>query len=366
MTYPLRSQYHAFRKSLSGAIDSLWPRADFDDILEPIIENRLSKPVLPVPSGMSEEAQIWLKDWNSQQDMEALLQTRRPCTVDPKLGLLFADGKAVWNSSDKPDRERNPRYLGHLGRANRRLGSAILLHHLHGDNYFHFVVRVLSKLSMLDSAGIDKDVPFLINEICTRAPVFQDALRMGLFGDRELIVQPPREIIQVDRAYLPRPAVYQKKTLQWVADRLRGDIQPTNDQPIFAVRTGNAANGRTFRNQDEVSALATRLGYRVQDPALLSFREQISLFSGAPVIAGAHGAALTNIIYRAGTRTSILELFSPSMGGPHYYLLSKALGFSYESVLTKQPVGRGFKASTVVDIDQLKQSLTSATANNHK
>jgi len=306
---------------------------------------------------MSTEARLWLENWNDQPEQETLYETNAACTVDPKFGLLFNRGKVIWGTSDKPDRERNPRFFIHLGRSTQKLPSAILLHHLHGDNYFHFINRIMSKLYVVEIAGLDKEVPLLINQKAAETPFFRQAQDLGVFEGRQVIVQGNKEVIEVGKAFVPRPADYQRHTIEWVAKQFTNKIAPKRGSAVFAQRQDNAANGRVYRNQDEVSQLAKKFGFKVLDPGTLSLKEQIETFFGAPAVVGAHGAALTNIVYRAEQKGHLLELFSPSMGSPHYYMISQALGFHYEAALTKDPIGRAFTASTIVDINDLQERL---------
>lgn len=357
MSYPFRARYHQARKALQGTIDTCWPSARFNDHLTSIYHKPFDKEILPIPENMSTEARLWLENWNDKPEQETLYETNALCTVDPKFGLLFSKGKVIWSTSDKPDRERNPRFFNHLGRCNCKLPAAILLHHLHGDNYFHFINRIMSKLYVVEIEGLDKEIPLLINQKAAETPFFRQAQNLGVFEGRQIIIQGNKEIIEVGKAFVPRPADYQRHTIEWVAKQFTSKIERKQGSPIFALRQNNAANGRVYRNQDEVSRLATQLGFNVLDPGTLSLKEQIETFYGAPAVVGAHGAALTNIVYRAEQNGHLLELFSPSMGSPHYYMISDALGFDYEATLTMDPIGRAFTASTTVDMHDLKGRL---------
>ncbi|WP_289036526.1 glycosyltransferase family 61 protein [uncultured Roseibium sp.] len=355
MSYPLRDEFHKARKAVGRTLDGLWPRANFADVTTALTDQQHAPVRDAGPEFLPVQAREFLEHWSTVSDREAILRVDRPCTVDPKMGILFSNGRVMWGSSDIPDRERNPRFFSHLTKAKRRLPAAILLHHFHGDNYFHFFLYVLSKAAVAERHGLPVEIPVLVSEKTANTRFFQQAMDLGVFGERQVLIQGRKETIAVEQAYVIRAFFCHKPYFDWVCDQLDVPAPSGSDRRIFVLRGQNAANGRAFRNQDEVNALAESFSFDLVDPSNLSLKEQIDLFSQASVIAGAHGAALTNILFRRRPPCHIIELFSPTMGSPHYYMLAKELGFVYESLMTLNPQGRAFTASTEVDLDGLKR-----------
>lgn len=357
MNYPIRDQYHRVRKSLLRTRDSLLPAQASSEILKPVIERRSTPFSFEIDAPMPDQALEWAADRKGICETEGLYQALAPCTADPRIGVLFHNGRVVWGTSDLPERERSPLFLPHRKTPDRTLPQAILLHHVYGDNYFHFFMYIMNKVWLVEQQGLPKTVPFLVNEISANTPFFRQAQEMGAFFGREVVVQKRREIIRIDKAYLSLPYFCRADTMTWIADVFRDAAPQNTGKPVFTLRAGNAANGRMFRNQDEVSMLAERAGFELIDPATLSLKEQADRFTQAPIIAGAHGAALTNMIFRAGAKTSVLELFSPAMGTPHYAMMAHQLGFDYRSAITENPHGRAFTASTEVNLDLLSRQF---------
>ena len=65
---------------------------------------------------------------------------------------------------------------------------------------------------------------------------------------------------------------------------------------------------RRVTNAGAMAGIAAELGYRVVEPSGMSFREQITLFGGAEVVAGPMGAALASICLMApGGRAGMFE-----------------------------------------------------------
>ncbi|WP_417668236.1 glycosyltransferase family 61 protein [Roseibium sp.] len=357
MSYPLRSEFHRARKALARSLDSLWPRADFKELSTTLTES-VKPPVLdPGPAECPAQAQSFLERWATEEDREEIRKLVVPCTVDPKMGILFVNGKVLWGSSDLPERERNPRFFAHLKTPRRRLPSAILLHHFHGDNYCHFFLYVATKACVAERHGLPDDIPFLVPAKTAETAFFKQAQDLGLFGNRQVIVQGRKEVVAVDEAYVIREFFCDASYFAWIRERLKAPKPVVPGRRVFVLRGKSAANGRAFRNQTAVNDLAAEFGFDLIDPSTLSLKEQVETFSHASVIAGAHGAALTNAIFRAGAPCKIIELFSPEMGGLHYYVISKSLGFDYASQMTLNPEGRAFMATTEVDLNVLRREF---------
>lgn len=361
MSYPLRDQYHRARKALGRGLNRLWPSGDLAALAVPLMRATRPNEDDAGPAILPDQARQYLADRRGKTEEEAVYRLSVPVTVDPKMGILFHRGRVLWGSSDQPERERNPRFFSHLRKPGRVLSEAVLLHHVHGDNYFHFFLYVLSKAAVAEFAGIPDTIPLLVPEGTARTGFFKRAVEAGVFGKRQLIVQGKRDVVRVETAHVVRVWFNDRRYHGWIAERLRPEA-PSGSRRLFVLRGANAANGRQFRNQDKVSALAQAYGFELVDPAGLDLVQQAALFSTAGVLLGAHGAGLTNLIFRAGAPCHIIELFSPTMGSPQYYMLARELGFTYESQMTLAPEGRGFTATTEVDLAELERALKALPA----
>lgn len=80
---------------------------------------------------------------------------------------------------------------------------------------------------------------------------------------------------------------------------------PSGVKRLFVLRKN--ATKRFAVNQDEVAEALEPLGFLAVDPGSLTFEEQIALFSGAELVVGCHGAALTNILF-APAGATLIEL----------------------------------------------------------
>jgi capsular polysaccharide biosynthesis protein len=79
--------------------------------------------------------------------------------------------------------------------------------------------------------------------------------------------------------------------------KLRQAAKPAVSSParLYVARTD--AEHRKMRNEDGLIAELAQRGFEIIIPGSLSFAEQVSLFRGASVVVGPHGAGMTNIVF---------------------------------------------------------------------
>lgn len=357
-----RVRLHQIRKKIVGRLERLWPSRPLAEVATTLHEAHRTfiaapeaKPDLPA------HALKVYRDYAAMDDVDAVRRVDMPATVDPTMGLIFVEGKIVWGSTDQPWRERGARFARHLVTPERRMPRAILLHHAHGNNYFHFFDLVTAKAHRAELAGLAPDIPFLVPALTAQTSFFKEAVALGVFGTREVVVQGRGEVIGVDEAWLIRSYDCTREAFDWAADRLLAGALPQGtaerqDAPVMIVRGSRALNARYYRNQDELNEIARARGVEIYDPAEHPLKDQIARFSRASAIIGAHGAGLTNMMFRK-EKCAILEIFNPDHATPHYYLMARQRGFDYRWMMARDPVGKSSVSSTYVPPDEFAAAL---------
>ena len=80
------------------------------------------------------------------------------------------------------------------------------------------------------------------------------------------------------------------------------------------------ARKRRLTNEDEILARLARFDFEVVTPGRLPLGDSIGLFSEAQVVAGPHGAGLTNLVFMP-PGGSVIEIFCPDwVHGTHAWL----------------------------------------------
>lgn len=198
----------------------------------------------------------------------------------------------------------------HLGR------RAVLLGARGAGNYYHWLVDILPKLAVCRDAGIDIEsvdrfvVPFRRGrfqpESLARAGVHPDQVYYTSEGTPditadELIVPYLRNAMGL--ALEPTVPAFLRACLQ---DAAEDDTRGT--RRLFVSRPAGRVQGRSLVDAKTVYACVRRLGFEIVYPERLSLCEQAGLFASASIVAGIHGAGLTNIVHcRPGT--AVVELY---------------------------------------------------------
>lgn len=93
------------------------------------------------------------------------------------------------------------------------------------------------------------------------------------------------------------------------------------------------ARKRRLKNEKALLPLFEAKGFEPVAAGMLSFRDQVSLFSEASAIAGPHGAGLSHILF-APPGVNVLELFPADKAfNIDYFYLTKAAGGTYDAVI---------------------------------
>ena len=106
--------------------------------------------------------------------------------------------------------------------------------------------------------------------------------------------------------------------------------EPAGHRRIYVSR-GDTPR-RRIANEQAILPILSRHGFEIVAPGTLGFRDQAALFSSAEIVAGAHGAGLTNILF-APHAAKVLEIFPVSKLKNTYFLLSLSLGQTYRAVI---------------------------------
>ena len=235
-------------------------------------------------------------------------------------------------------------------------------------NYCHWLLQGFVRLDLLSRsvglAGIDR---FLVSP---RPPavLFEALTRYG--------VDPARlhEVPDVPRTYrcehliaagLPRRPF---DAPRWVLDDARAHYgRPAAQDAPRRVYLGRGLTARRrVVNEPDVLDLLARRGFDAVTMDGRTITEQAALVAGVECIVGAHGAALTNLVF-APTTAMVVELASKNYAPAVFGELATRMGMRYvmiDGVEPGLPMGlnrrRLIDADIVVDLDALARTLDGA------
>jgi hypothetical protein len=244
---------------------------------------------------------------------------------------------------------KNLRHLVHVD------GRVVVLTQPGSWNYYHWMTEILPKLAMLEEYNIKYDYLYLP---CNSPYMRQTLDILGI--DAALILQPDNQYkyICADELIVPSLVSSFCYTPLWVIDFLRKQFLPVAQASVcvkdFSKRifiSRSKAKSRKIKNEDEVFGLFEKQGFVRYNLEDLSVLEQVALFAQAEMIAGEHGAGLTNIIFAQPGYTKIIEIFQAREDGTYWYL-SQEVGLEHYCIKTiefdtKATLNNGFVKSEV-------------------
>lgn len=114
--------------------------------------------------------------------------------------------------------------------------------------------------------------------------------------------------------------------LKRLTDAVSCDGKPSGKK-VFISR--GDAKLRRIANESDLIALAKARGYDIIEMSQYSFEDQVTLFSNADIVVGAHGMAFTYLVF-SRKKQRLCELFHPILGTDAYRLMSRSLGSDHD------------------------------------
>jgi capsular polysaccharide biosynthesis protein len=212
-------------------------------------------------------------------------------------------------------------------RAKKLSGGYALLAHAWADGYYHWVLEVLPKLSLLERFDGLNSVGLIVPQ---RLKSFQreSLLLAGIPADR--IVQFDEDRWEVERLYFPdmlapsgNPSPH---AVAWLRKTFlpQGSSERVHRRRKVYVSRGDAP-GRRIINEDEIVRFLTTIGFEVVRPGDHSFADQIEIFRSVDIVVAPHGAGLTNMVF-APAGTTLIEMFGDNYINGCYWALANICG----------------------------------------
>jgi hypothetical protein len=204
-------------------------------------------------------------------------------------------------------------------------------------NICHFLLDRLTRVALYDRCAELPDW-FLLAE---QEPYYTQAVER--FGISERILTRSRRFsVKADQLMLSsnitsafcHPA---HLCAPWAITALRQSLKVPNLKPhkrIFISR--NDTQGRKVLNEPALRQLLVRYDFEIVSLTNMPLAAQIELFAQAEIVAGVHGAGLTNILF-ASPACRVIEILPPLVATQAYWLLAAALGQQYSVITAKDP-----------------------------
>jgi capsular polysaccharide biosynthesis protein len=186
-------------------------------------------------------------------------------------------------------------------------------------NYYHWLVDLLPRLSLIKSiaGGFDSFAQILVNG--SRAPYEQASMRaLGVPLDKIRYVD-ARDRFQIENATIPSMDHFSKtiapRKIKCLRSLRESSSSTTSSKRIYVSRRRAAV--RRVANERDFEDILRVAGFVLVELEPLSWPEQVALFSHAEIILAPHGAALANTVFsepgtliaEIGTRAGYKEFY---------------------------------------------------------
>ena len=178
-------------------------------------------------------------------------------------------------------------------------------------NYFHYNLELLSKLCLINKIEEYNKFPLLVDERCLAIPSFKDELEMLNIHNRKIIPLKKGYDYNIKKLIFVSELLIEPVNLKLNA-LLRYEDYIMNDLAVNLLHDNLSINGNMSRklflsrqncwnhrlvNANNVEQIFKEHGFEIIYPEIMSFKDQLKVFSEAEFIAGTSGAGFTNILF---------------------------------------------------------------------
>lgn len=278
--------------------------------------------------------------YSSYEQMEYICKVTEATLVEPRYGFVvtkegryFKESLPYCDDASTPPPflldERCDRNLLHLNEAiSIRYGW---------NNYWHFLNDAIGTLLFLHDQGCSMDIPIIVPEQALHCHFVREVLNNHVyFKGLNFVFQSSNQWIECKSIWFGKVLPNTKDNLLNVNRVIDIKDSPTERiyEKIFLTRRGGR---RPLSNVARIENIAAKLGFTVVDTTQLNVTVQKKLFASAKTIVGLHGAGLANLMFSYGSARKVLEIFPGSSIPPHYYWLSRELGYDYRAIYGSNP-----------------------------
>ena len=213
-----------------------------------------------------------------------------------------------------------------------------------GENYFHFLFDILTKLKICEQKIPLNDIDYFYvpGNIEWQKKIFSyfNINKNQLINSKIYRHVKAKKLIALDHPWYHKGYVQNEvaNLPKWIIHWLREKFLTMSkkfdcNNKIFIDRSESKFKHCQFQNNNEIIHFLDSKGYTSYKVGHLDFLEQVYLFSNAKTIIGAHGAAFSNIVF-CKPQTNIIEVLPDTHNSKKCERLSDILNLNYKKILT--------------------------------
>jgi len=169
-----------------------------------------------------------------------------------------------------------------------------------------------------------------------------------------------RKSTKIRSLYYPDISAVSGNHLPGVLKQIGNDIVKSCDPGIVPnqrIYISRKFARRRVMNEDELLPVLEKFGFKVYYFESMTFREQVTLVSGAEIILGMHGAGMTNMIFMPEGRKVVEFIIGGKGHNNCYYSMANSMGHKYHYLITSSENPDQPNTNVKVDPIQLKNLL---------
>jgi capsular polysaccharide biosynthesis protein len=208
----------------------------------------------------------------------------------------------------------------------------LIIHNFWSQGYHHWLAEALLKLVVFKANYSDYTLILPSSyPAFAKQSLYKFEFKDILYLEKNCIYCIPNGVVINN----PRSGFFHDELIKQLKELYLSD-PPKPFRKIYISRRNETL--RRIVNEEEIYPLLLKNGYEIIEPQLLSFQEQVALFSDAAEVISIHGAALTNMVFmHPGTRVVELyrEVTANDLINGCYYRLAQAAKLNYEMCFLK-------------------------------
>ena len=214
------------------------------------------------------------------------------------------------------------------------------------SNYFHWLFDILPKIKIFSEAFDLSNLDyFYLDDL---KPYQKKTLNILGMKKIKVISSKKYRHIQANELFATEHPWYFKGTIleqanyfpNWIIDWIYNSFSKHEKkvdvgEKIFIDRSETKSKQCQFINDEEISEFLKKKGFKKCKIGSFTFEEQIYIFRKAKIIFGAHGAALSNLVFcEKGAR--VIEIKPINHPNSQYKLVSEHKKLNYSLIETKE------------------------------
>ena len=310
---------------------------------------------------------------NAAPQREYAYHVKQPCFIEPEFGYVIMEPSVLIPESLAWSYwARIPEKLHYFSgvpsladyeaarggsKQVRKEQKVISLRHVFDDNYGHCLIHLMSSLMLLEESGVSPEIPIVVSSKLGRMPFFQEMITRGSLKQRRWIVQ-GKEYIHAQEVIFGMTEWPSQSLLASFLDRIDvPQVQSAGRKRLFILR-----RSRQLRSMEVLAPILDASGFECIRPEEYTFAQQIALFSDAEIVCGVLGAALTNVIFRRGLKTLILEIQASNERDMFFYDLAKTCRYSHRHLVGSRYETADRCSNFSVEPEQFREFIQSGIA----